>query len=361
MVYITLLITGATGLIGQELVKQILKVPKYQSNPSLVRLLIRKRTGSPLREKFVQMVIDEGLDVVWGDLNSDIDVVSFTAVSDPNQSTLIHCGAVFNFYQAYDHLYDVNVNGTRRILEGFHVNHIKKIVYVSSAAVYGSLSPTNDSGITEETPIELDQRRSYELTKSISEELVWDYSKKNPDRLVTVVRPSGVIGGQGTTSDIFARMFFGRYVPLPNGGSEKLSLVDVKDVSRALIFFVDFKRGNGEAFNLVSFTPTLREFVLELAYVLHRPNIKVISLPQALLKPLYYLSRLIRFFKRPKENSLLLPILFDKLGQDVWIDSSKIQEYGFYPEVTLLESMRSYQTFLAENPWYADLKFSISL
>jgi nucleoside-diphosphate-sugar epimerase len=357
----TLLITGATGLIGQELIKILLEKPEYQSQPSRLRLLIRKRTGSPLREKFVQMVTDKGLDVCWGDLGNIEEVLQFTTVSDPEDSVLIHCGAVFNFYQPYDLLYDINVNGTRRILEGFDTNHLKKIVYVSSAAVYGSLNSSSGSGVTEESPIALNQRKSYEQTKSISEDLIWQYSKMNPDRLVTVVRPSGVIGGQGTTSDIFARMFFGRYVPLPNGGMEKLSLVDVKDVTRALMFFSDFEVGNGEAFNLVSFTPTLREFVLELAHVLHRPNIKVLSLPLYFLRPLYYLSRFIRFFKIPKENSLLLPILFDKLGQDIWIDNSKSQKSGFIPVISLPESMYYFQKFLSDNPWYAEQKFKVAL
>ncbi len=357
----TLLITGATGLIGQELVKFLLKKRKYQSQPSQIRVLIRKRKGSPLREKFVQMAIDRGLDIVWGDLGESEDVLHFTTVSDPQDSVLIHCGAVFNFYQPYDLLYDINVNGTRRILEGFHTNFIKKLVYVSSVAVYGSLANKNGSGITEESPIDFNQRKSYELTKSISEDLVWQYSEKNPGQLITVVRPSGVIGGQGVTSDTFARMFFGRYVPLPNGGMEKLSLVDVKDVTRSLMFFSDFERGNGEAFNLVSFTPTLREFVFELANVLHRPNIKVISLPLAFLKPIYYLSRIIRIFKKPKENSLLLPILFDKLGQDIWIDNSKLLRHGFFPEISLPESMYFFQELLSDNPWYADQKFSSAL
>jgi len=354
----TLLITGATGLIGQELVKLLLKKQKYQSQPSQIRLLIRKRKGSPLREKFVQMAIDRGLDIVWGDLAQINDVLHFATISDPQNSVLIHCGAVFNFYQPYELLYDINVNGTRRILEGYHKNSIKKLIYVSSIAVYGSLAGKSGSGVTEESPIDFNQRESYELTKSLSEDLIWQYSEKNPEQLITVVRPSGVIGGQGVTSDTFARMFFGRYVPLPNGGVEKLSLVDVRDVTRALMFFSDFERGNGEAFNLVSFTPTLREFVLELAHVLHRPSIKIVSLPLLFFKPMYYLSRIIRFFKIPKENSLLLPILFDKLGQDVWIDSSKLLRYGFFPEISLPESMYFFQKFLSDNPWYTDQKFS---
>ncbi len=357
----TLLITGATGLIGQEFVKFLLKKPEYQFQPSQIRLLIRKRAGSPLRERFIQMVIENGLDIFWGDLGNTEDVLSFTTVSDPKNSVLIHCGAIFNFHQPYELLYDINVDGTRRILEGFHENHLKKLVYVSSAAVYGSLDSKNGSGVTEESPIEFNQSKSYELTKSISEDLVWKYFDKYPNRLVTVVRPSGVIGGQGVTSDIFARMFFGRYVPLPNGGLEKISLVDVKDVTRALYFFCNFEKGNGEPFNLVSFTPTLQEFILELAHVLHRPNIRVISLPLLIFKPMYYLSRIIRFFKRPQENSLLLPVLFNKLGHDVWIDNSKLLNVGFFPEISLPESMFFFQQFLSDNPWYVEKKFSITL
>lgn len=357
----TILITGATGLIGQELVKMLLEKPEFQVKPSQIRLLVRKRAGSPFREKFLQMVAKKGLDIVWGDLGNIEEVLNFTAVSDPEDSILFHCGAIFNFYQPYDLIYDINVNGTRRILEGFHKNSLKKLIYVSSVAVYGSLYGKNGSGVTEESPIELNQRKSYELTKSISEDLVWKYYDQYPEKLITVVRPSGVIGGQGVTSDIFARMFFGKYIPLPNGGVEKLSLVDVKDVTRALTFFSDFGQGNGEAFNLVSFTPTLREFVLELAHVLHRPNIKVISLPLFFFKPIYYLSKVIRFFKKPKENSLLLPILFEKLGQEIWIDNSKLLQVGFSPEISLPESMYFFQKFLSDNPWYSEQKFSITL
>ncbi|MHA2154519.1 MAG: NAD-dependent epimerase/dehydratase family protein [Candidatus Hodarchaeales archaeon] len=357
----TILITGATGLIGQNLVKTLLKHSSTNETQIKIRLFIRKRTGSPSRENFIQWASTKGIEIIWGNLKSTPDVLRFTEVSDPECSVLIHCGAIFNFYQPYPLLYDTNVVGTTRILHGFHVNRIKKLVLVSSIAVYGVLHHSNGHGVTEEQPIDCKQRRSYELTKSLSEQYVWNYSKINPDRLITLLRPSGVVGGQGVTSDIFARMFFGRYVLLPGGGAEKISLVDVQDVVKALIHFSNFHIGNGEAFNLVSFTPTLREFIVELGHVLNRQEIKILSIPLGLFKPLFYLSKLIRTFKKPKENSLFLPILFEKLGQGVWIDNSKILAHGFYPESTLSESMSNFHQFLVKNPWYAEEKFSIAL
>ncbi len=357
----TILITGATGLIGQNLVKTLLDVNSSGVKGSDIRLLIRDQVGSPSREKFIQWVTSKGINIFWGDLRSTSDVLRFTDVDDPKRSVIIHCGAVFNFYQSYQSLYDTNVVGTTRILHGFHVNRIKKLVYVSSVAVYGSLHHSNGKGITEEQSIDFNQRKSYELTKSLSEDLIWKYSSKYPDRLITLLRPSGIVGGQGVTLDIFARMFFGRYVPLPGGGSEKISLVDVNDVVRALIYFSAFHVGNGEAFNLVSFTPTLREFILELGHTLNYQNVKILSIPLGFFKPLFYLSKIIRTFIEPKENSLFLPILFDKLGQEVWIDNSKIMAHGFHPKSTLAESMDNFQQFLIKNPWYAEEKFSIAL
>ena len=357
----TILITGSTGLIGQKLVKSLLKQSISGKGKTKIRLLIRKHIGSPSRTKFIQWVIERGVDIIWGDLRSTSDILHFTQVEDPENSVLIHCGAIFNFYQSYEVLYDTNVIGTTRVLQGFHVNKIRKLVFVSSIAVYGVLNNSNGCGVTEDHPIDCTQRKSYELTKSLSEECVWDYSKKNPDRLITLLRPSGVVGGQGVTSDIFARMFFGRYVPLPGGGSEKISLVDVYDVVKALIHFSDFRIGNGEAFNLVSFTPTLREFIVELGIVLNYQNVKILSIPLGFFKPLFYISRIIRTFKKPKENSLFLPILFEKLGQEVWIDNSKIVSHGFCPESTLSESMNNFHRFLVNNPWYAEEKFSLAL
>ena len=356
----TILITGATGLIGQRLVFHLLKHTSYKTKPHKIRLLIREGVSSPTRDKFLQHITNTGVDIVWGDLCNTSDVISFTAVNDPENSVLIHCGAIFNFHQPYSLLYDINVNGTARILRGFHLNKLKKLVFVSSIAVYGAFRSSNGCGVKEDFPIDFNQRESYELTKSLSENLVWDYFKNNPNRLITVVRPAGVVGGQGVTLDTFARMFIGRYIPVPGNGSEKISLVDVKDVVNALSFFSSFYRGNGEAFNLVSFTPTIREFLSELAEILDRSNARIVSIPLILFKPMYFISRIVRFFKKARENSMLLPILFDKLGQEIWIDNSKIQALGLHSEITLTESMSSFHQFLSENPWYAKEKFKIS-
>ncbi|MFX0015485.1 MAG: NAD-dependent epimerase/dehydratase family protein [Promethearchaeota archaeon] len=358
----TFLITGGTGLVGQELVHQILNDPFYASIPEKIRLLVRKKEGNPHRERFLEWCMNKGIDIFQGDLRSDDDVLAFTKVSDPHNSILIHSGAIFNFWQPYELLYDVNVCGTKRILQAFHQNQIKKLIYLSSVAVYGHMKGNECQGVTEVTEIDLKLNKNYELTKALGEALVQKYQKCHPERLITVLRPSGIIGGSGSTIDVLARMFIGHFVPLPRGGKDKISLVDVRDVSSAIIYFSDFSKGNGEEFNLVSFTHSLREVVQELSQALRKKDLSIISVPLFLFKPLYYAARIIRKIKKPQEHSFLIPILFDKLGQDIWINSEKVRSFGFQTNGTSLsESMAKFGSFLDINPWYKEEKFGFAL
>ncbi|MFX0182161.1 MAG: NAD-dependent epimerase/dehydratase family protein [Candidatus Hodarchaeota archaeon] len=357
----TILITGATGLVGKVLVQYLLNETAYGRNPSKIRLLIRKRKGDIQREQFLAMCAKNGVDIFWGDLRRLNDVLTFTKVSDPSMSILIHCGAIFNFWQPYELLYDVNVLGTEKILQGFHRNQIKKLIHLSSVAVYGQINGKNGLGVTEDQPINFSLRRNYELTKSLGEDRVKSYQESHPKKLITILRPSGIIGGSGTTLDVFSRMFFRHFIPLPRGGKDKISLVDVNDVARAIIFFTDFDTGNGEAYNLVSFTPTLHQMALELGGALQRKHLTILSIPLLVFKPMYYFARVIRKIKKPKEQSLLIPVLFEKLGQDVWIDDSKLRSIGFQPHSTLKKSMKRFGKFLTKNPWYIHEKFRLAL
>lgn len=357
----TILITGGTGLVGQNLVRFLINDGFYGDTPHKIRLLVRDKKGDPNRELFLNWCKEKKIKLFLGDLRNDNDVIMFSSVPDPKDSILIHCGAIFNFWQPYEHIYDVNVNGTRRILRAFHKNNLIKLIHISSVAVYGQVSGSNGRGVTEEQSIDLNQRKGYELSKALSEHLILDYQTKNPEKLITILRPSGISGGSGTTTDMFARMFFGRFVPLPNGGKDKLSLVDVKDVTSAISYFMDLSRGNGDTFNVVSYTAQFQEVVRELGKALGKKRIKIIPIPLFMFKPMYYLARLVRVFKNANEKSLLIPILFDKLGQDVWIDDSKLNSVGFQPKATLSDSMIEIEHFISNNHWYAKEKFGFAV
>ncbi|MHA2225730.1 MAG: NAD-dependent epimerase/dehydratase family protein [Candidatus Hodarchaeales archaeon] len=358
----TVLITGSTGLVGREIVRYLVNETVCDIKPYNIRLLVRNRPGDPQRNLFVHWCSEMGVEIFFGDLKDYNDILEFSRVKDPEKSILIHCGAIFNFWQPFELLYDVNVNGTKRILRAFHHNKIKKLIHLSSVAVYGGLTGQNDRGVTEDNPIDFSMNKNYELTKAISEEIVRRYVKKYPEKKVTILRPSGIVGGNSSTLDVFTRMFFGRFVPLPRGGRDRISLVDAEDVARAIGFFMDFNKGNGETYNLVSFTPTLREVTQELGNAIQKDKVSIITIPLFVFKPLYYFARGFRKIKKPKEQSLLLPVLFQKLGQDIWIDDEKAKKSGFQSNGTsLAKSMAKFGSFIQDNPWYVKEKFSFAL
>ncbi len=357
----TLLITGGTGLVGQALVRYLLDETVYAKKPEKIRLLVREKDGNPYRQSFLDWCLEKTVEVFSGDLSNENDVLAFTQVSDPQSSTLIHCGAIFNLWQPWELLYDVNVNGTERILRGFHHHNIRKLIYLSSIAVYGNMSGTNGRGVTEDFPLDFNMKKHYELSKALGEELVHKYQSNHPEKKITILRPAGIIGGSSSTLDAFSRMFIGRFVPLPRGGKDKISLVDAKDVARAIRFVIDFKRGNGEVYNLVGCTPTFEEAVQELGQALQREKVTIIPIPLFVFKPIYFLARIIRRIKKANEKSMLIPVLFEKLGRDIWVDDEKLKTTGFRYAVNLSESMEKFGNFISENPWYIEQKLGFSL
>lgn len=357
----TFLITGSTGLVGQDLVRYLVNRTNYGKKTQKIRLLVRNGKDNPHRQQFLSWCESKEIDIFHGDLRNEISLNAFTSVSDPENSILVHCGAIFNFWEPYTLLYDVNVNGTERVLRAFHESKIRKLIFISSAAAYGEISKQNGFGVTENQSIDLNQKKGYELTKALSEDLVRQYMEINPDKSVTILRPSGIIGGSSSTMDLLSRMIFGRYVPLPRGGKDRISLVDAKDVARAIIFLFDFEKGNGEIYNVVGYTPILKEVMRELGYALQKENLSIIPIPLFVFKPMYYIARIIRRIKKTNEKSLLIPSLFDKLGKNIWIDERKLLSIGFKYHVTLSDSMEKFGNFVSENPWYIKEKLGFAL
>ena len=355
------LITGATGLVGRSIVHLLVESPEFLSKPSLIRLLVRKKASDTYRKHFITWCQTKQVQIVEGDLERLKDIEKFIDVPNPDETVLIHCGAIFNFWQPYELLYNVNVKGTERILRIFHKKKIAKLIYLSSAVVYRSIKGNGQRGVVEDDPMGNRFRKNYERSKLLSELLIKNYIRENPERRVTILRPAGIIGGASSTLDIFGRLFIGDLAPLPNGGRDKVSLVDASDVARAILYFSNLHRGNGEEFNVSGFTPQLRELVRGLAYSFNKKHVKIVPIPSSFFKPLFYLALAVRRVKPAKEKSFLLPILFEKLGQDVWIDSRKIQTHGYEFQVSLTRSLFKIKEFLRKNPWYVEKKLGFAL
>jgi thioester reductase-like protein len=183
-----ILVTGATGLVGAEVVARLVGAGH--------RVLgLAHRADRVVRND--SRVLDEsadGLRMVRGDVTRP----GFGLPGDEaaelagRVDRIVHCAAVTDFGRP-DAVYEtVNVDGTRHVL-GLAAEHGTPVVHVSTAYVCGERD-----GVIAESDLDVGQRmgNTYESSKLRAETLVRDAAADGLP--VAVVRPSIVVGATGT-------------------------------------------------------------------------------------------------------------------------------------------------------------------
>jgi len=233
---VKILVTGGAGFIGSNLVDAL--VEEGHQVVVVDNLSTGKRENIHARVKFYKEDIASGeiMDIFE---REKVDVVYHLAAQIDVQKSII------------DPVYDgsVNILGTINILEACKKYGIAKIIYASSAAVYGE---PRYLGIDEEhstCPMSY-----YGLSKYTPEKYIAIYSNLwGLD--YTILRYANVYGirqdpkGEGGVVSIFMDKMFKIDAPVIFGdGSATRDFVYVEDVVRANILALD--RGSREIFNI---------------------------------------------------------------------------------------------------------------
>ena len=122
-----ILVTGGAGFIGKHLVKYLL------DKDNTITIF---DNFSNSEEKSLDHFIKNGVKVVNGDIRNFEEILKETE----EQEILIHLAAKISVSQSIlnpSETFEVNVDGTKNVLEACKKNNIKKIIIASSAAVYG--------------------------------------------------------------------------------------------------------------------------------------------------------------------------------------------------------------------------------
>ena len=222
-----ILVTGATGLVGGNLIWHLL-----QGNDRVAA--IRRPAGNlnPLRTifSFYTPTPDEYLARIdW----------RFADVLDPDSirdafhdiSIVFHCAALVSFNGKAETLLDTNVSGTRNVVCAALENNIAKLCFVSSIATCGK--GFNNEQVDENSEwIDNQYHSPYSRSKYYSEQEVWKGIKEGLNAVI--VNPGVILGVSGTesgSSQIFSQVKKG-LIFYTHGGS---GYVDVRDVVRAMI------------------------------------------------------------------------------------------------------------------------------
>lgn len=164
------LVTGGSGFLGRHVVECLVKLE--------CKVTVLDLTSSFSMEKvnFIQGNLCNRADVERA-CTSGIDVV-------------FHCATPNPFSPNTKLLHDVNIGGTKLLLEVCEKSNIKRFVFTSSASVV--FDGKNQQNVSEDlcqTPLSF--RDEYSLTKAIAEEAVLQH--KGSMRTVAI-RPHGIFG-----------------------------------------------------------------------------------------------------------------------------------------------------------------------
>lgn len=300
-----ILITGANGLLGTYLIRQLL-----ERGEEVVGLY---RSGLPktLSEDELQRV-----EWVQGDI---LDVVLLEEVMQSCER-VYHCAGLVSFNPSRaDDLMKVNVEGTANVVNAALATGIKKMIHVSSVAAIGR--KRNNATVTEQTKWEDAANPSvYGKSKYKGELEVWRALHEGLD--VAVVNPV-IILGYGDWNHGSCATFKSAYNEFPWYTEGVSGFVDAGDVAKAMIMLMESDIV-GERFILSAEDRTYRSVFTEMAQAFGKkpPHKKVTPFLASLVWRLERIKSLIT-----GSDPLLTKETAETAQQVVYFDNSKIQKH----------------------------------
>lgn len=254
----TTLLTGATGFLGSALARELLQ----ENRPP--KLLIRKNTDT-------RNIDDLDCEVLYGDLRDRESLKSALA----GCKTLYHTAAYYSLWSSDKQMiYDINVQGTRNILESALEAGVEKVVYTSTVGCIGLSedgSPANEGLPMNPATLCNDYKLSKYQAEQVAHEL---FGRGLP---IVIVNPSTPVGPRDikpTPTGKIILDFMNRKMPayIDTG----LNLIDVADCARGHIL-AEEKGKPGERYILGNKNMSLKEILLALEVLtgLKAPRIKM--------------------------------------------------------------------------------------
>jgi long-chain acyl-CoA synthetase len=338
------LITGATGFVGMELIRRYL-----ESDDRHLYALVRADGDSGATER-LRGVIEE----MCGD--RDAHRGRWTAVAGDIEAPglglpptrkrelarrvgeIVHGAASVSFSLPLEQAREVNLDGTRRLLDFAEVcrreGGLNRFAYVSTAYVAG-----DHPGSFGEDQLDLGQgfRNAYERSKFEAERLVHDFADRLP---VQVFRPSIIVGEQETGWTASFNVLYpplkafavGAYPLLPANEATPVDVVPVDYVADAVFELAHQPLESGEVHHLVAGprATTVGRLVERASRYFRRPPPRLVSprVYRAVLHPLLVMVNRGRRRRALRRTESLFPYFTMRVRFDDRRTRSRLERAG---------------------------------
>ena len=306
-----ILITGASGFVGKNLVPEIIKKQK-------IRILVRRTSNIELfRDK-------NEIEIVYGDLENDIGIKEALNGID----MVIH-SAARTIGNKFDEYYRTNTQGTANLVRAIEQKNIKGIIHLSSHAACGPCR--------EKTPFrETDQPQPisfYGATKKLAEDIV----KKSGIPYI-ILRPVSVYGPYDMDILKYINLLNKGICPIVGFGEKYVNFIYVKDLVDLIIRVAETGKFDNQTYfvsdgQCYSYTEVLNE----IATILNKKNIKI-HVPKSIA---LFVGLMNDVFLHEKKR-LVWRDKIRELAAEYWLCTSErsVKTFGFEPKYSIKTGMQ---------------------
>lgn len=321
----TILVTGATGLIGSYVTERLLR------EGGTVRAYVRNAAKA-------QFLESQGAEIIVGDITDGSTLSS--AVKDC-QFVFHFAGVIGNAFKPRSYFDAVNVEGTRILAEAALEENMEGFVHTSTVGVYG----LNAQAGTDESSPHPVSRDPYCDTKLQGERIVRDLFHRRQLPCV-IVQPSPVYGPRDETWTLYPieLMRTGKMVAV-NGGKGLVQPIYITDVVDGILLAAQHGRG-GESYILSgSEVVTIGEFFGYYARMLKRGPLR--SVPGWLALGLASVFECVSKVIHKPMPFTKSAVRWTMMQATYNIDQAK-RELGFNPKTRLEQGMAFVEAWLKD-------------
>lgn len=302
----SILVTGATGLLGSHLVSRLV------SSGETIRVFCRESSD-------ISKLPSKNIDIVYGDMRN----------IDKNQDLMERIDTVFHCASAmrgswYDH-YEVTVEGTRKLLDLCNTNDVRKFIHVSSMGIFNFEGFKNNQTINEDSELEKhhDYRGYYTKAKLLQENIVREYIKRDKIN-ISVIRPAIIYDNDFSKFIGDAAFKINGLYLIAGIKNRSLRVVNINDLIDVLILLAKHNKARGKIYNITdSHLPTARRYC-KIYLKHHQKKGVIIKIPAIFFYFLLgMLDRTISFL--PGQNRRHLTYKFSGMIKNLKYDNSKIK------------------------------------
>ncbi len=213
----SILVTGGTGFLGKLLVDKLL-----EKGEDIV--IFSRNEDKELAGKGVKFVL--------GDIRNKDDLKK----AFENVQVVYHLAAAID--SSDPNLYEINVNGTKNVVELCKRHNIKKLIFMSSCATLGDVKVANEN-----SPYH--PQSKYGQTKVEGEKIII-----NSGIQYTIIRAPMIIGN----NEIWLKILKAakKKFPIIGSGKNKFHNAYVDDVAELLAIAKDDEKSDGETFHVAT-------------------------------------------------------------------------------------------------------------